>query len=207
MRWFLLIFAISVVATVYALGPRGQKFSEPPFELFPDMDRQEKVRAQKPSDFFEDGRGARPPVAGTLPIGFDFPHAGNADDLASRLDFGRGSDYLSTGQFGDYFGSGFPEELTIDQAFLERGRERYQITCTPCHGDSGNGAGVVSKYWTMPPSANLVDPRVAAMPEGQIYRTITHGQGLMGPYGGVLSVQDRWAVVAYVRALQKAAGL
>jgi mono/diheme cytochrome c family protein len=204
MRWFFLILAIAVVATAYALGPRGEKFSDPPFELFPDMDRQYKVKYQKPSEFFEDGRGARKPVAGTVPMGYKFPHAGNEKDLGSRLDFGRGDDYLSTGLFGDYYGEGFPEDLKMDEAFLARGKERYQITCTPCHGESGNGQGIVSKYWAIPPSANLVDERVSAMPEGQIYWTIVNGKGLMGPYSGVLSVQDRWAIVAYVKALQAA---
>lgn len=205
MRWFFLILAIAMVATVYALGPRGEKFSEPPFELFPDMDRQYKVKYQKPSDFFENGSGARKPVAGTVPLGFVFPHEGNDGALSSPLDFETGDDFASTGLFGDFYGSGYPEDLEMDEAFLARGKERYQITCVPCHGESGNGMGVVSKYWAIPPSANLIDPRVEAMPEGQIFWTITHGKGLMGPYGGVLPVRDRWAIVAYVRALQAAA--
>lgn len=205
MRWFFLILAIAVVATVYAIGPRGEKFSDPPFELFPDMDRQYKVKFQKPSHFFEDGRGARKPVAGTVPIGYEFPHAGNEGDLSTELDFSVGDDYYNTGLFGDFYGKGYPENLELDDEFLARGKQRYQITCTPCHGESGNGAGIVSKYWAIPPSANLIDARVSAMPEGQIYWTITHGKGLMGPYNGVLSVRDRWAIVAYVRALQAAA--
>lgn len=205
MRWFLLILAVAVVATVYAIGPRGEKFSEPPFELFPDMDHQSKLRFQKPSDIFENGQGARKPVEGTVPIGYKFPHEGNLDNLGSAWDYSRGDEYVSTGLFGDYYGSGYPEDVELDEAFLERGKQRYQITCTPCHGESGNGKGVVSKYWAIPPTANLIDPRVEAMPEGQIFWTITHGKGLMGPYNGVLSVQDRWAVVAYVRALQAAA--
>lgn len=204
MRWFFLILAIAVVATVYAIGPRGEKFSEPPLEIFPDMDHQDKLRFQKPSDVFADGQGARKPVAGTVPIGFTFPHADNLDSLESAWDYSRGDEYISTGLFGDFYGKGFPEELELTDEFLARGKQRYQITCTPCHGDSGNGLGVVSKYWAIPPSANLIDPRVIAMPEGQIYWTITNGKGLMGPYNGVLSVQDRWAIVAYVRALQAA---
>ncbi len=206
MRWFFLILAIAVVAMVYAIGPRGEKFSHPPFELFPDMDRQYKVKYQKPSSFFENGQGARKPVAGTMPIGFEFPHGGNGGQLSTDLDFGRGDDYASTGLFGDFFGKGFPEALELDDEFLQRGRERYQITCTPCHGESGNGAGIVSKYWPIPPTANLLDPRVKALPEGQIFWTITHGKGLMGPYSGVVSVKDRWAIVAYLRALQGASG-
>lgn len=205
MRWFFLILAIAVVALVYALGPRGEKFSSPPFMLFPDMDNQYKVRAQKPSDFFENGQGARTPVEGTEPIGFEFPITSEGV-TGSNLDYSSGSDYLNTGLFGDFYGKGFPSELKMDEAFLARGKERYQITCTPCHGESGNGLGVVSKYWAMPPTANLMDPRVKDMPEGQIFWTITHGKGLMGPYNGVTSVRDRWAITAYLRGLQAAAG-
>jgi mono/diheme cytochrome c family protein len=205
MRWFFLILAIAVVALVYALGPRGEKFSTPPFMLFPDMDNQYKVKAQKPSDFFENGQGARTPVEGTEPIGFKFPITSEGA-TGSNLDYSSGSDYLNTGLFGDYYGKGFPAELKMDEAFIARGKERYQITCTPCHGDSGNGVGVVSKYWAIPPTANLIDPRVKDMPEGQIFWTITHGKGLMGPYNGVTSVRDRWAITAYLRGLQAAAG-
>lgn len=206
MRWFFLILAIAVVATVYALGPRGEKFSDPPFELFPDMDHQYRVNYQKPSDFFEDGQASRKPIEGTVPLGFVLPHGGNEGDLSTNLDFSRGDSYFDTGLYGDFFGEGYPEALEVDSEFLARGKQRYQITCTPCHGTSGNGVGVVSKYWAIPPSANLIDARVSAMPEGQIFWTITHGKGLMGPYNGVLSVHDRWAVVAYVKSLQAAAG-
>lgn len=204
MRWFFLILAIASITLALALGPRGEKFSSPPFMLFPDMDNQYKVKAQKPSEFFENGQGAQKPVEGTVPMGYTSPVGDSVE--TSRLDFSRGTDYYNTGLFGDFYGKGFPEEIKMDEAFLARGRERFQITCTPCHGTSGNGAGVVSKYWAIPPTANLLDPRVKAMPEGQIFWTITHGKGLMGPYNGVLSVSDRWAITAYLRGLQAASG-
>ena len=69
-------------------------------------------------------RGARKPVAGTLPIGYQFPHGGNEGQLTSSLDFGRGDDYASSGLFGDFYGSGYPEGLEFDEAFLARGKER-----------------------------------------------------------------------------------
>lgn len=198
MRWFFLIlFAIAVMFAV-GIGPRGEKFTKPPLYLFPDMDWQYKLKYQKPSDFFADGSGARRPVSGTVPIGYDLP--------LSKDDLPVGGEYYLEGTFGDYFGDGMPEEITVDAALLERGRERYQIFCGACHGDSGNGAGVVSKYWAIPPTANLLDPRVAALPDGQIFWTITHGKGLMGPYNGAVPVADRWAITAYVRVLQSAAG-
>ena len=203
MRWFFLILAIASITVALALGPRGEKFATPPFMLFPDMDNQYKVKAQKPSEFFENGQGARLPVEGTVPLGLSLPGTGAP---TSTQDFSRGTVYYNTGLFGDFYGQGFPEEIKMDEAFLARGRERYQITCTPCHGESGNGAGVITKYWAIPPTANLIDARVKALPEGQVFWTITHGKGLMGPYNGVLSVHDRWAIVAYLKALQAAAG-
>ncbi len=204
MRWFFLILAIASSAIALALGPRGTKFSSPPFMLFPDMDNQQIVKPQKPSEFFENGQGARKPVEGTVPLGLEFPTGKSAP--TTPLDFSRGDSYYDTGRFGDYFGKGFPEEVKVDGAFLERGKQRFAITCSPCHGTSGNGHGAVSKYWLLPPTANLLDARVKKMPEGQIFSTITHGQGLMGPYNGILAVKDRWAIIAYLRALQNASG-
>ena len=203
MRWFFLVFAFLVVAAVLGLRVRGTKFSKPPFELFNDMDRQYKLKFQKPSHLFADGSGSRRPVEGTIPMGFNFPIT--KDGIKpSPLDFGVGDDYYNTGRFGDFYGKGFPGNLKVDEDFLKRGKERYRINCTPCHGESGNGKGIVSKYWMVPPTANLMDPRVTAFPEGQIYWTITNGKGLMGSYRGTITVQDRWAITAYLKALQAA---
>ncbi|MCB1230427.1 MAG: cytochrome c [Verrucomicrobiae bacterium] len=198
MRWFFLIlFAIAVMFAV-GIGPRGDKFTKPPLYIFPDMDWQYKLKFQKPSDFFADGSGARRPVDNTIPLGYEMPLT--ADD------FPVGDEYYLTGLYGDFFGDGLPEGISVDDALLKRGHERFQIYCSPCHGDSGNGQGVVSKYWAIPPTANLTDPRVAALPDGQIFWTITHGKGLMGPYNGAVSIEDRWAITAYVRVLQNASG-
>lgn len=206
MRWFFLVLAIAVVATIYAIGPRGDKFSDPPFELFPDMDDQYKLRPQEPSQFFAGGQAAQKPVAGTVPLGYDLPHSGNDGKLGSELEYSSGDSYVSTGQFGDFFGEGYPEEVKLTPGLVKRGQERYQVFCTPCHGETGNGQGVVSKYWAIPPTANILDARVSAMPEGQIFSTITHGKGLMGPYNGVIPIKDRWAIVSYVKSLQAASG-
>ncbi len=237
MRWFFLIFTILVVAAVFGLRLRGDKFSQPPIEIFNDMDRQYKLKTQKPSEFFADGMGSRRPIEGTVPMGFHLPASKTEGIKSTPLDFSVGDSYMDTGLVGDNYGKGFPEGINVDEAFLARGEERYQIFCTACHGDSGNGKGIVSKYWGVPPTkpsreqsnsdegyqqklaaylaevesysgipptANLVDPRVAAFPEGQIYHTIKNGKGLMGAYGAMIPVQDRWAITAYVRALQSA---
>ena len=204
MRWFLLLTVFLIAAAVLGLRVRGTKFSQPPFELFNDMDRQYKVKYQKPSSFFDNGSGSRRPVKGTVPMGFIFPISKEKGLESSPLDFSSGDGYYSTGRFGDYYGKGFPKDITIDEAFLKRGQQRYQINCVPCHGESGNGQGIISKYWMVPPTTNLVDARVAAFPEGQIFSTITEGKGLMGSYKGTITVRDRWAITAYVKALQSA---
>lgn len=206
MRWFFLILLLFSVMVVAAIGRRGEKFTAPPIEVFPDMDRQQKLKYQKPSDLFADGQGARKPVAGTVPIGFVMPKGKNraADGTAvASYGFSHSDDYYDTGLFGDFYGAGFPAEVTVDEALLARGRQRFDINCSPCHGVSGNGAGAVSKHWLgFPPTANLLMEPAKMISEGQIFSTITNGKGLMGPYKGTITVADRWAIVAYVRALQ-----
>lgn len=228
MRWFFLVFAFLLIAAVLGLRVRGTKFSRPPFELFNDMDRQYKVKFQKPSEFFADGSGSRKPVEGTIPLGYHFPISKEAGIVQTDLDFSVGDDYYNTGHVVDMFGKGFPKDLKIDEKLLERGKQRYQINCTPCHGESGDGKGVVSKFWGVvptkedgqseeeytkalqahfgiPDTANLLAAPAVEMPEGKIYHTIVHGNGgMMGGYGGMITVKDRWAIVAYVRALQAA---
>ncbi|MFV1995198.1 MAG: cytochrome c, partial [Verrucomicrobiales bacterium] len=191
--------------TVLSLAPfRGGKFELAPWEIFPDMDRQYKVRHQKPSTFFSDGVASRLPVEGTVPMGYEIPSRSASAGGVARGGFTHGGDYYNTGMFGEYFGEGMPGEVEVTPAFLERGRERYEINCAICHGSSGDGAGVVSNYWPIP-IANLHDPRLgdpAQYPEGAFFDTITHGKGLMGPYGGNITVADRWAIVAWIRVLQ-----
>ena len=206
MRWFFLILLLFSVMVAAAIGRRGEKFTAPPLEIFPDMDRQYKLKYQKPSGMFADGQGARKPVEGTVPIGFELPEGKEraADGTAvAKYGWKHADDYYNTGRFGDFYGEGFPEEITVDEALLKRGKQRFQIYCTPCHGESGNGAGSVSKHWIgFPPTANLLGELPMVIPEGQIFDTITNGKGLMGPYNGTITVADRWAIVAYVRALQ-----
>lgn len=205
MRWFFLILALLVITLLVAVGERGGITSKRPFMLFPDMDNQYKVKFQKPSEFFVDGQGAQKPVEGTVPMGHVLPR--NAKALAPIVPgtWPNSDSYFHTGTIDGNFGSGIPKELALDEDLLSRGKERYEIMCTPCHGLSGNGQGVVSKYWAIPPTANLIDGRVNAMPDGQIYWTIANGKGLMGPYSGTINVEDRWAITAYVRVLEAAA--
>ncbi|MBT7982134.1 MAG: cytochrome c [Akkermansiaceae bacterium] len=114
---------------------------------------------------------------------------------------------------GDYFGDGLPAEIKADKDFLIRGKQRYGIYCAICHADSGNGNGPVRSFGPnggQIPIANLHDAKFSDpenpeyRPDGEMFNIITKGRGLMGPYGGAIPAKDRWAIIAYVRALQDA---
>ena len=208
LKYFFISFTFLVLLVLGGALYRGLNYETPPFELFPDMDRQDKLKFQKPSTFFADGVGSRMPVEGTVPMGFEVPGKAAANGGVAAYGFTHGEDYYNSGVFGDYFGDGMPEELEVNAAFIERGRERYDINCAICHGASGNGMGAVSNYWPTP-IGNFHDARLgdrAQVPDGALFHTITNGKGLMGSYGANIAVRDRWAIVAYVRVLQRSQG-
>jgi len=92
--------------------------------------------------------------------------------------------------------------VLVTEALLKRGQERYGIYCAPCHAAAGDGKGITSKYG-MVAMANFHDKRLVLMPDGEIFNTITYGKTLMGAYGAQIPINDRWAIVAYIRALQR----
>jgi len=206
-RYFLFLFVLGAIVFLGAFKCRGHKFTKPPFELLPDMDHQSKLKYQVESDFFADGLASRMPVEGTVPMGFAIPSE-PGEVIAGMPVYGGGDSYYATGRFGSFWGHGFPEEVTVDEAFVNRGAERYQIYCSVCHGDSGNGQGVASHYGMMT-TRNLHLPDQADedneqyRTDGQIFNTITNGMGAMGGYGHNIDLDDRWAIVAYLRVLQK----
>lgn len=208
MRYFFLAYAIIALLVVGIFGIRGQKFSQPPVRIFPDMDEQDKLKAQKPSTFFADGLGGRLPVAETQPRGFN-PAGESSIGGIPEYEFGGTPDYYHTGQINGFFGNGMPEELKLSaenaHELITRGKERYGIYCAVCHGSSGNGLGMTSHYG-VPGIANLQLPAFGAesYPDGRLYHTITNGKGMMSGYGYNIPVNDRWAIVAYVRTLQAA---
>ncbi|MGC4073199.1 MAG: cytochrome c [Nibricoccus sp.] len=187
MRYAYLVLALAVVGTVSIFGFRGSISTKPPLEVFPDMDRQAKYKAQAASPFFADGRADRP-----LPAG-----------VVSRGDL-RADDHLHLGKKADgSWASGFPASISIDAKLLERGQDRFAIYCQPCHGAIGDGNGITKSYG-MGATPSYHDDRLRKMSEGEIYNTIIHGKGNMLSYADKLSPEDRWAVIAYVRALQRA---
>lgn len=209
MRYFFLAYAIVAVLVIGMLGYRGQHFSKPPVQIFNDMDNQDKVKAQSPNGFFADRQGARLPVDGTQALGFN--EAGSREiGGIPEYEFGGQTGYYYTGHVGDYFGTGMPEELALETvedaaALIKRGEERYGIYCAVCHGETGNGLGITSRYG-VPGIANLhLDPfKSAAYPDGRMFEVITAGKGMMGGYGANIPVRDRWAIISYVRTLQAA---
>ena len=208
MRYFFLAYAIIALLVVGIFGIRGQKFSQPPVRIFPDMDEQDKLKAQKPSAFFADGLGSRLPVAETQARGFN-PAGESSIGGIPEYEFGGTPDYYHTGQINGFYGTGMPEQLklTAENAheLITRGKERYGIYCAVCHGSSGNGLGMTSNYG-VPGIANLQLPAFGeeSYPDGRLYHTITNGKGMMSGYGYNIPVNDRWAIVAYVRTLQAA---
>lgn len=208
MRYFFLVYALIALIVVGIFGFRGQHFTKPPVRIFADMDEQDKLKYQKPDAFFADGHGSRLPVTGTQPRGFNEEGARELGGIP-EYEFGGQPGFYYTGHVGDFYGNGFPEELSLTeenaQAFIKRGQERYGIYCAVCHGKSGDGQGITSHYG-VPGIANLqMDAyKSATYPNGRLYDVIVHGKGNMGAYGANIPVRDRWAIVAYVRTLQAA---
>ena len=202
LRYFAIAFALVAVAAVSIMGYRGQKFQDTPLEVFPDMDRQAKMLEQVPSSFWEDGRADREPIPGTRPFTTEFneeyPHTAprDADYQDTYYYTGKNYDSSSDAEWGD----GIPVEVNYE--LIELGQKQYNIYCTVCHGESGDGNGITKQYGIN--ASNLVSQIYADRPDGNIYNTINKGFNTMYGYGTKLLPEERWAVVAYVRALQRA---
>ena len=204
-RYFLAGFALAVVAVLALAGFRGDFTAKTPIQIFPDMKDQPRFDPQHPSMFFSDDRAARPIVPGTVPQGYTLAgryannQANNARALSGPGGFSNALDYVSTGRIGEFWGNGMPKEIGATAAVMERGRERFNVFCSPCHGQTGAGNGIVSQYG-LNGIANLHQARLRTMPDGQLFETITRGKNTMAPYGSSVTVEDRWAIIAYVRA-------
>jgi mono/diheme cytochrome c family protein len=147
-----------------------------------DMQDQPKYKPLQKSDFFVDGRSARPIPAGTIAW----------DELNDN-------DPEHTGEANGVFLDTIP--LPVNEALLRRGQDRFDIFCSPCHGRIGDGNGMVAQRGFRIP-ANLHTDRLRQVPPGYIFEVITNGYGAMPEHRDQIPVNDRWAIVAYVRALQ-----
>lgn len=196
MRYVYLATFLAAILVVSVLGFRGSLSTRPPLELIPDMVHQAKYKPQTGSPFFADGRADRQIPAGAIAYG--------RDSNAPQAGFLRADDALYRGKNADgSWLAGFPKALTLDARFMARGQDRYTIYCTPCHGALGDGNGITKKYG-MGATPSYDTDAIRQMADGQIFDVISNGHGNMLSYADKLSPEDRWAVVAYVRALQRA---
>lgn len=179
------------IAGLFALGVsltacQGQISDKPPVHPNMNMDQQPRMEAQEQNNFFADGRSMRQPVEGTVARGL-----AKTDDA-----YYRGID--ENGDFIDYI----PIDLT--QSFLYRGKERYEIYCTPCHGQTGAGDGIIMEGgYGYVPAPSYHEQRIRDLSDGELYSAIYNGVRTMPSYATQIPVEDRWAIVGYIRALQE----
>ena len=193
-------FALLVVLTTGATGAmgtvgcRGNKSSEPPVHLNPNMDFQQRFEMQERNDFFADHRAMRPPVDGTVARTREL----QPDDIYLEADSvyyqGRGPD----GRLVD----ALPRQVTLSRGLLQRGQDRFDIHCAPCHAAAGTGDGLIlQRGFTLRPRS-YHDPNVRAMPLAYFFDVATRGRLTMRSYAAQVPVADRWAIAAYIRVLQ-----
>ncbi len=199
MRWVFLGIALLTSIVVSILGTRGTVNSRRPLMLFPDMNAQPRYDPQGSSNFFADGRVMRTPPSGTVPFG-GADYECDAGSPRQNPDFLQADDAYYRGKQGSGWVSKSPVKLDIE--LLRRGRERYDIHCAICHGATGTGAGVMTKFG-MAGVASITDDLHKLMSDGEYFNVITNGKGRMMPYAPQISVRDRWAIVAYIRALMR----
>lgn len=195
MRYFLAILVLITAATVGVLGFRGTHFRKTSLYIFPDMEWQLKLRPQKPSGFFANGRTSQLLVPGTIARGAPIQTA--AGPIYPYED-----SPVNTGRVAGTTNFVETNPLSITAGLLKRGQQRFTINCSPCHGQLADGNGITKKIGAMAVVANLHDARIVKMTDGELFYVITNGRNLMGAYGPNVTVEDRWAVVAYLRALQ-----
>ena len=180
-----LLGALVLTSVVSLAGcTRGCPSSRPAVHLNPSMDDQPKVMAQQASTFFYDGASMRQPVPGTLAIGE------LKEDVAFHTGKGADGSFVAT------------NPVPVNDAVIERGRQRSAIYCQPCHDARGDGKGILFQRGNVP-TASFHQEKILNYPDGQLFDVITNGTGLMAGYRWPIPPADRWAIVAYVRDLQR----
>ena len=197
MRYFIASLILLVVSVISIAGFRGSTALKPPIEVFPDMDRQYKLKPQTEFGFYKDRRSDRLPVVGAVVRGDVWNEQLFSADYENER-FAEPELYLGKDQSGNYLDK-VPLEVTADLMVL--GQQKYAIFCAVCHGAAGDGKGITSKYGVVG-NMNYHNDLIRNQPDGEIYNTIVNGKGQMYPYNDKLTMEERWAVVAYVRALQ-----
>jgi mono/diheme cytochrome c family protein len=194
---FIVLVLLSWIPLALIARARVKPSPVPRFHFFQDMDVQPKVQAQSFSPIFADGRGMRPRIEGTVARGelYEDSHYATGKVMADGA---------------EQWAQGYPAEVEVTEAFIRRGKDRYDIFCATCHGHTGAGDGPIAQRadkleagkWGWIPPTSLHAESVVERENGHIYNTIANGIRTMPSYGGQIPVDDRWAIVAYVRALQ-----
>lgn len=177
------VAALMIAAAALLAGCRGNTSEKPPIHPIQDMRNQPKFRPEAKNAFFPDGRAMRPPVEGVVAQG----------ELREDEAFYRG-------RMGEAYVAKAP--IAVDEATLKRGQERFNIYCATCHDRTGSGRGMVVQRG-FPPPVDLSSERVRGFSDGQIFDTLSTGVRNMPSYAAQIPEQDRWAIVSWVRVLQR----
>lgn len=177
--------ALIILALLFLSGCTGIQ-RDPPVQVWDDMKRQNKFMTQQENEIFPDGRDSRVPPAGTVA-------RGHLDD----------DTIYNTGMDGEYYVGKSPVPMTLEEVKL--GQAKFGTYCTPCHGRVGTGDGIVPLHVPTWQPANLTEDRVVQFADGELFYVISNGRRTMPAYKYQISVQDRWAIISYLRVLQRAA--
>lgn len=178
--------SLLVILTLALLSCRGEKFDYQPIHPNLNMDQQNRFEAQEKNPFFADNRSMRQPVEGTIARG----------NLRKNKPY-----YQGINEDGSFV-ENIP--VAITKSFLLRGQQQYDVYCTPCHGKTGDGQGIImaGRYGYVP-APSYHQERLRNAPDGEIYSAIANGIRNMPSYAHQVDVEDRWAIVGYIRALQR----
>ena len=199
MRVVIVVLVLLTGVFVSLMGVRGTICDRRPLLWVPDMVVQPRYHTQGESSFFKDGRVMRTPPAGTVPFGGG-DYESDAGSPRMNPDFLQADARYYRGKQGAAWVTQIP--VKVDMKLLQRGRERYDIYCAPCHGATGAGKGLMTQYGLVG-VASITDELHALMPAGEFFGVITAGKGRMMSLAAQVKVRDRWAIVAYLRALSR----
>lgn len=197
LRWAVVVMtSIATIPMALIFRARTSFNERPRIHIIQNMDNQPKYVSQEANALFLDGRVMRPRIEGTIARG----------DMV-------GDTHLFMGVVDDGWATSYPDSLHVDRAFIERGRDRFFIYCTPCHGQGGFGDGLIHQRaaqlvetgangtsWVAP--KNLHEDEIRQQPVGQLFNTVTKGVRTMSGYASQIPTNDRWAIIAYLKALQ-----